>query len=125
MAKIYLAGGFGTNWRERVKEVKGHIYIDPKEKETSGNWGLEKIGAWDLHMIRQGDIIFAYMEKTNPSGFGLSCEIGYAYGIGKTVILVLEPNHTIHKDKYLSFLKKVATITFETIEEGLEFLKTL
>jgi len=33
---------------------------------------------WDLHFVEQADIVFAYLEKENPSGFGLTLEIGFA-----------------------------------------------
>lgn len=64
------------------------------------------------------------MERTNPSGFGLAVEIGYAKGINKTVILVLEKNHEIHKDRYLEFLMKAADVTFEDLDNAIEFLKS-
>ena len=41
------------------------------------------------------------MEKTNPSGIGMSVEMGYAKALGKTVILCLEENNEHIKDGYL------------------------
>lgn len=125
MKKVYLAGGFKSDWRDKVKSLTGFDFVDPKEKEFGGEWGLAEIGAWDISQIRWSDVVFAYMEKTNPSGFGLACEIGYAYGKEKCVILVLERGHETHKDKYLDFLRNVATITFDTLDDGIKFLETM
>jgi len=122
---VYLAGGMRSAWRDVVKSTVQATFFDPKEKELSGEWDLPKIGTWDFFKIKQSDVIFAYMEKTNPSGFGLATEIGYACGLGKTVILVLEENHEIHKDRYLEFLKKAANITFSNFENGVDFLRSL
>lgn len=123
--KIYLAGGFASDWRRDVKALTKHAFIDPKEKEAVGKWSMDAIGAWDLSAVRQSDCVFAYMERMNPSGFGLACEIGYAYGIGKLVVLVLEPGHTVHKDRYLDFMRKVSSVTFPTFDGGLNFLASL
>ena len=120
--KVYLAGGFKTNWQEKVKEIKSLECISPKDKENKA-MSLKEYGTWDLHYIKNCDIVFAYMERTNPSGIGLACEIGYAYGIGKTVITVLEKDNQFHEDRYMSFIEKVSHIVFETFEEGLEYLK--
>jgi nucleoside 2-deoxyribosyltransferase len=126
MCKVYLAGGFKSNWQKIVKDsvVMGVEYLDPREKELLAPWNVEKSSVWDKHKIRECDIVFAYMERTNPSGFGLAAEIGYAHGLGKTVILVLEKNHSVHKDHYLEFLTKMADITFDTLDDGLTFLST-
>ncbi len=62
------------------------------------------------------------MEKTNPSGIGLAVEIGYAKGLGKTVILCLEENNSKINDRYLDFLKKAADITFNSLESGISHL---
>ncbi|MCK5015688.1 MAG: hypothetical protein KAS32_01335, partial [Candidatus Peribacteraceae bacterium] len=72
----------------------------------------------------KSDIVFVYAERTNPSCIGLSVEIGYAKGLNKTVILVLEPRHETREDRYMQFLKKAANITFETLEEGIDYLQS-
>ena len=124
--KIYLAGGFHSGWQEKVIDsCPKHTFYNPADKEPGNvRWEINFIGAWDLHHIRRCDLVFVNMERTNPSGIGLAVEAGYAYGIGKTVILVLEPNHETMKDKYLAFLTKCAHITFGTLDDGIEFLKT-
>lgn len=122
--KIYLAGGFHSGWQDKVKSGVSATYFDPRLKEPQTK-NLNEITAWDFYKIKQSDIVFACMERTNPSGFGLAVEIGYARGLNKTVILVLEKNHEIHKDKYLEFLTKAADVVYENLEEAITFLGTL
>ena len=127
--KVYLAGGMKSDWAKRVKESSNNFYwLDPKEKEYKDNskiiMEVNEYGKWDLHFIKQSDIVFVYVERTNPSGIGLSVEAGYAKGLGKTVILVLEPNHDTIKDTHLSFITQVADIVFEELESGINYLKS-
>lgn len=119
--KVYLAGGFTSDWRESIKShfINDIEIFDPKLKPDK-HWS--EYGTWDVHYIKQCDILFAYMEKTNPSGYGLSAEIGYAKALNKTVILVIEPGH--EKDRYFQFLKQFADVVYETLDEGIEYLKT-
>lgn len=117
---VYLAGGFNSDWREKVKACANVSFIDPKEKEQKKEFQWDEYGCWDLHFIKQSDICFVYMERSNPSGFGLSVEIGYAKGLGKTVILVLETGH--EKDSYLTFLMTVADVTYDNLDDGINFL---
>jgi hypothetical protein len=49
-------------------------------------------------------------------------EAGYAKGLGKTVILVLEKNNTTIKDRYLDFLRTVSDIVFDDLDSGIKFL---
>ncbi len=119
--KVYLAGGMRLGWRKKIKRL-GMLFFDPAQKESKKSMTLEEYVTWDLHYIKQCNIIFCYMEKTNPSGIGLAAEMGYAKGLGKTVILVIEPNDT-QEDRYLAFLRKVSDIVFEDFEEGLKYLK--
>jgi nucleoside 2-deoxyribosyltransferase len=128
MQKVYLAGGFRTDWQNKLKELDGFIWLDPKEKERPNGvvipMTVNEYGTWDLHFVKQSDIVFVYAERTNPSCIGLAVEMGYAKGIGKTIILVLEPNHETIKDNYLQFLKKGANITFETLKDGIDYLQS-
>jgi len=123
MQQVYLAGGMETDWRERVsQECDGLSFISPVEKEVNLDMNLHEYSAWDLHYVRQADIVFGYMERTNPSGIGLACEIGFARGLSKTVILVLEPENIHFSDSKLAFMRSVADITFEDLKRGVEYL---
>ena len=122
--KVYLAGGFKNDWQTRVISCSDKFdFINPKTKEKTA-MSVTEYGKWDLHFIRQSDIVFVYVERDNASCIGLSVEAGYAKGLGKTVILVLEPNHETIKDSYLLFITQVADIVFEDLESGINYLKS-
>jgi nucleoside 2-deoxyribosyltransferase len=126
---VYLAGGFKSNWANKVKESsKIFKWINPKDKEYKNGerivMDVNEYGKWDLHFIKQSDIVFVYVEKSNTSCIGLCCEAGFAKGLGKTVIVVLEPNHETIKDSYLSFITQVADIVFQDLESGVNYLKS-
>jgi nucleoside 2-deoxyribosyltransferase len=127
--KVYLAGGFKSDWANKVKKSSDFFkWINPKEKEFSNGerivMNVDEYGKWDLHFIKSCDIIFVYVERNNPSCIGLCCEAGYAKGLGKTVITVLEKNHETIKDGYLSFITQVSDIVFDTLEDGIKYLKS-
>lgn len=138
MEKVYLAGGFRSGWQEKIKrDTQGRdaygnvwpnfLFEDPFEVERGEfaekkEWTAKEYTKLDLHMIRRSDIVFAYLEKDNP-GLGTIAEIGYAIGIGKTVILVCEKSE-VHEDRYLDFTRELATITFDNLEDGITYLKT-
>lgn len=129
--KVYLAGGYKTNWQEKFKELtngKFEIY-NPREKEFNNNervvMDLTEYGAWDLHHIRMSDVVFVYLEKTNPSCIGAVIEARYAKGLGKTVVTVLEKEHEFIEDRYLEFIKKVSDITYDNFKDGVEFVKSI
>lgn len=126
---VYLAGGFKSDWAIRVKECSDNLlYINPKEKEYKRGerivMDVNEYGRWDLHFIKQSDVVFVYVERSNPSCIGLCCEAGYAKGLGKTVITILEPNHETIKDAYLSFITQVSDIVFEDLDSGIAYLKS-
>lgn len=127
--KVYLVGGFRSDWASNVEKCSDKFYwINPKDKEFKNGerviMNVNEYGKWDLHFIRQSDIIFVYVERTNTSCIGLSCEVGYAKGLGKTVITVLEPNHETIKDDYLLFITQLSDIVFENLNDGIEYLKS-
>lgn len=126
---VYLAGGFRSDWALEVsKSSDSFHFINPKEKEFKNGervvMNVNEYGSWDLHFIKKSDIVFVYIEKTNPSCIGLCCEAGYAKGLGKTVITVLEKSHETIKDSYLQFITQVSDITFDNLEEGIKYLKS-
>jgi nucleoside 2-deoxyribosyltransferase len=126
---VYLAGGFKSNWQADVVSIYSKFeWINPRDKEfVLGDrvvMNVNEYGKWDLHFIRQSDIVFVYVEKSNTSCIGLSCEAGYAKGLGKTVISVIEPNHETIKDEYLSFITQVSDIVFNDLKNGISYLKS-
>lgn len=129
--KVYLAGGFRSEWGNYVTthvNSENLLFINPKNKEFKNGerivMDVNEYGKWDLHFIKQSDIVFVYVERTNTSCIGLCCEAGYAKGLGKTVITVLEPDHAYIKDDYLSFLTQISDIVFQDLENGINYLKS-
>lgn len=124
--KVYLAGGFKSDWQTKVKNSSSFYWLDPKEKERAPMdlepMTLNEYGVWDLHHVKQADIVFVYCESDNPGCIGLAVEAGYAKGLGKTVILVLEKNNTTIKDRYLDFLRTVSDIVFDDLDSGINYL---
>jgi len=137
-SKIYLAGGFPTDgradWRQKIYDSVGYAmglvdWFDPYYnyctdvailKENKNYWG------WDTLKIKQSDIVFAYFEKENP-GIGSFIELGLAYGLGKHIIVVVEKGNgdEVILDKYRDDCNWFSDASFEKLEDGIEYLKTL
>jgi len=120
MPQIYLAGGMHGNWREEVRSAVDAAFFDPADHWLNT---LEEFGTWDLHYVKQADLVLTYIERTNPSCIGAAIETGYAAGKDTTVILVLEPDHEHFKDRYLDFFRKVADVTFQELDAGIDYLQ--
>lgn len=118
--KIYLAGGMKTGWQDKLIEHKKfeerHTFFDPRMNNTKEP---REYATLDLHNIKQSDLVFAYLEKGNPSGAGLALEIGYGKGLGKTVIFVNEKRD----DKYWKLVEETADVVFEKLEDGIRYLE--
>ena len=121
--KVYLSGGMESGWQALVKDRCDEIeYLDPSRHGLSNP---REYTIWDLEHIKQCDIVFAYMESTNPSGIGLTLEIGYAKALNKTIILVDEKSCVDSEfEKRFRIVRCSADIVFNTLEDGIEFLKS-
>lgn len=88
MKKVYLAGGMKSTWQDRV--ISAHpeiVFLDPR---FHGLLDEEAYTQWDLNAVKESDLVLAYMHTDNPSGFGLSLEVGYAYALKKEIWYVCE-----------------------------------
>lgn len=84
---IYLAGGMQSDWRDAASRISGHRFIDPREM----NAGIDDPAIYtenDLAAIREADGVLVFMSPDNPSGYGLSVELGYAHALGKPIAWV-------------------------------------
>ena len=121
-AKVFLSGGFKSNWQSKIiKELQNQFFFfNPK------NHGLNKsklYTAWDIHFVKECDIIFAYMENTNPSGYGIALEVGIAYSLGKTIILIDERSENdLDFANYFKIVHESSNVVFTNYDEGKEFL---
>jgi nucleoside 2-deoxyribosyltransferase len=122
-AKVFLSGGFKSNWQSKVIEELNDkfIFFNPREH------GLEHSDfytTWDIHFVKECDILFAYMEETNPSGYGLAFELGVAYSLNKTIILIDEKSKgEATFANYFKILYKPSGVILTNFSEGIEYLK--
>jgi nucleoside 2-deoxyribosyltransferase len=106
-----------------MAEVRALRYHDPS---THGLTEARAYTAWDLQAVRNSDIVFAYFEATNPSGYGLSVEVGYGAALGKHIILVDEKSKAEPSvGRYLHIVRETADVDFNTLEEGIAYLRKL
>ena len=65
------------------------------------------------------------MEESNPSGIGLSLEVGFAKALGLTIILVDEKskNDSVFKNKF-KIVRESATIVYDNIDDGIAYLNS-
>jgi hypothetical protein len=121
--KVFLSGGFKSNWQKVLTDQlqDRFIFFNPREH---GLDDAHLYTTWDIHYVRECDFFFAYMEATNPSGYGLAFELGLAYALEKTIILIderspVDPTFA----KYYRILHKPSGAVFSNMAEGIEFLK--
>jgi hypothetical protein len=119
---IYLAGGMDSDWQSQIIEkYRGDFFFfNPRDHQLQKS---EEFTVWDLLYLQKADILFAFMEKDNPSGFGLTLEVGFARALGKTIILIDEKSSsdTFFKDKF-RIVRDSSSIVFDNIKEGTEYL---
>lgn len=117
--KVYLAGGMAEDWREKVRTkfalYKDINFFDPTRTEFRDP---KHYTNWDLKAIEKCDVLFAYLEESNPSGLGMSAEIGYARGLNKIIIFVNEQVD----NKYTPFLRECSDYYEFDLESGLDIL---
>ena len=125
--KVYLAGGFRSNWQKRVidsfQQHDGIItFYNPKEHGLKNS---DQYYFWDTIHIEQCDVVFAFLEESNPLALGLIFELGYARGLNKKVILVdQKSNKNTDYAKQFRFARESVDVAFSNLEEGIDFLKS-
>lgn len=120
--KVYLAGGMTGDWQQKVIEsCEGFEFYNPC---NHGQGDPAAYTAWDLHFVRQCDIVFAYISESNKSGYGAALEIGYAAALGKTIILCDErsPCDDWFKSKY-AITHCASSVSLDSLYSGIEFLR--
>jgi len=114
--KVYLAGGFYTNWQKRVMDgAPEHIYHNPmlhSRQLTTYSFVSD-----DLNAVHNSDVVFVHFEKTNPTGIGLAVEVGYAVALGIPVMYV-DDHPRINE-----FLAGCAKRVFSDLDTAIEFLR--
>ncbi|MDF2410889.1 hypothetical protein GWQ29_15860 [Aeromonas sp. 2HA2] len=119
-SKVYLAGGFSSKWQVLVTSHLTGIYelLDPSAHNIEDPIKYTK---WDLDAIQQSDIILANMESTNPGGYSLALEVGFAKALGKEIILVDQiKDATV--SRYFEMVRQCSNRIFSTLEDAIEHL---
>lgn len=125
--KVYLAGGMNeSNWQKKVIETinsDNFVFYNPREHSLTNS---TEYTFWDLFYVKQSDILFAYMQSDNPSGIGLTLEVGYARALDKSIILVDErsKNDEAFANRF-KIVRESSTIVFDNLEDGINFLKKI
>ena len=122
--KVYLAGSLNSDWQSQIINRFGNdfIFYNPKDHELNNSI---EYTVWDLFYVKKADILFAFMEKDNPSGFGLTLEVGYAKAMGLTIILVDEKsNIDLAFKENFKIVRSTATVVYNSLEDGMEFLSS-
>jgi len=111
---IYLCGGMHNGWQDKAKALlSGHEVLDPRSHGLKDERAYTE---WDLWAIAKCDVVLAFMDNANPSGFGLNLEIGYAYGIGKPICFVIEDLG--YRNKYFGMARSCASRVFDQLEDA-------
>ena len=120
--KVYLAGGLASDWQHQIISASSNIeFLDPRTwQHPSPAVYTER----DLAAIRMSDAVFAFMSSANPSGYGMSLEIGYAHALKKPIIFcdLLKEDW---RRKYFGMAKVCATYFYEDVDLAIECLKKL
>lgn len=121
---MFLSGGFYTGWQDRVTGACSSItFLDPRSHDLERS---DLYAAWDLEAIGRSDHVFAYLEATNPGGYALALEVGYARSLGKRIILVDEKSKAGEEpERYLKMVRASADVVLGTFEEGLTYVVEL
>jgi len=121
---IFLSGGFKSDWQIKLTERYGDKFqfYNPRDHKIAEP---HLYASWDIHYVRKCDIIFAFMEASNPSGFGLMFEIGMAYALNKTIILVDEKSEVDDTfARYFKIAHQPSGNVFKTLDDAFVFLDT-
>jgi len=117
---IYLSGGMrGIDWQGEVAKVlPGWVLFDPRESKSNDPATYYE---WDIGHIEKAEVVLAYMNSGNPSGYGLMYEVGYAAAMNKLIIFV-DAMVDDPRSKYFDMLRVRANLVCKTLHEAAEYL---
>jgi len=140
--RVYLCGGFRSGWQRKVIQALEDYSVDwfnPAEQKIGEDLlPLDLYSPLDEIKLRECDIVFAYLEASNPVIINIALELGFAKGLGKVTILVnewteeniskgmletLKPNGNWFKPRYLEMLIDWCDFVVTDFKDGIELLK--
>jgi nucleoside 2-deoxyribosyltransferase len=117
--RVYLAGGFHSGWQQVARlGLVGYECLDPSQHHLEES---KVFTSWDLDAIRQSDILLANMEATNPGGYALALEIGFATALGKFIFLV-DGTTDPQVKKYFEMVRQCANVVSSSLDDALFIL---
>lgn len=141
---VYLCGGFRSCWQKKIIQALEDFpveWFNPADQKLDGDYlPLELYSPLDEIKLRECDIVFAYLEASNPVIINIALELGFAKGLGKITILVNEwtednlkngklatskPNEGWFKPRYLEMLLDWCDFVVTDLGIGIEILKKL
>ena len=123
LSKIYLAGGFRSNWQAlAAARLAGSFeLLDPRSHNIHNP---AEYTHWDLEAVRRSDIVLANMEASNPGGYSLALEVGFAKALGKRIFLVDQiDDPLIHR--YFEMVRQCSERVFPRLVDALDHLLSL
>lgn len=113
-SKIYLAGGWGK-FRDIVQRDTNAIWMNPEHMTIRENWFELETNA-----VKECDGMIAWFEKGNPSGFGMTYEMGMAFALNKPYLVIVEEEEMI---AYKFSMQCLGAVKFFTSwKEALEYI---
>lgn len=120
--RVYLAGGFRSGWQAGVSaRLPEYMFLDPSSHSIQDP---AKYAKWDLDAIRESDVVLANMEASNPGGYSLALEVGFAKALGKIVIFIDQINDPT-VSRYFEMVRQCSDHVFKSIDEAVEHLRHL
>lgn len=121
--KIYLAGGFKSNWQTLATARLAETFelLDPSAHNIQDPVEYTR---WDLEAVQQSDIVLANMEASNPGGYSLALEVGFAKALGKRIFLVDQVEDPTVKH-YFEMVRQCCERVFPTLDDAIDHLLSM
>jgi nucleoside 2-deoxyribosyltransferase len=118
---VYLAGGFHSGWqREVIKTLPSYRFLDPSQHDLADPRAYVE---WDLDAIARCDLVLANMEASNPGGYALALELGYAKALHKAIVLVDQLVNEPQR-RYFEMVRHCADHVFDDLGQAIRHLQT-
>jgi hypothetical protein len=122
--RVYLSGGFKSGWQDQILgQFPSLLFRDPRVHDLKDE---TRYTTWDLEAIQRSDWVLAYIEASNPGGYALAAEVGYAKALGKRIFFVEElAENDQERSRYFGMVRACADITFQSLDEAIAYISEL
>lgn len=117
--KVFLSGSTNAIWQDRViaRCPENVTWFDPRTLSTQP---MRDIALTERQWLDDCDIVFLYLDPSNPSGLGSAFEVGYAFAYGKHILFVDE-----QQTEHTRWLASHCAETVTSLEDGIQALEAL